>query len=64
MSAYDDLSDLERERVASEAFEALHAVFRAAHEATGWTGDLMEECWMAGLPIMKETLARLVLRTR
>jgi hypothetical protein len=63
-TAFDRLSSLERERVESEANEALYHVFNAAHNATGWCGDIMQECWQAGLPVMRETLARLILRTR
>ncbi len=62
--AYKQLSSLEKERVDSEASETLYAVFNAAHNATGWCGDLSDDCWQAGLPIMKEALAKLVLRTR
>lgn len=64
MTAFEKLSTLERERVESEARETLYRVFNAAHSAVGWSGDIMEECWGAGLPIMRETLAALVLRTR
>ena len=64
MTAYELLSNLERERVESEARDALYEVFRAAHNATGWCGDIQDECWQAGLPIMREKLARLMLRTR
>jgi len=63
-TALEQLSTLERERVETEARETLYEVFNAAHNATGWCGDVTEECWIAGLPIMKETLARLILRTR
>lgn len=64
MTEYERLSTLERERVDHEASETLYAVFNAAHNATGWCGDVMEECWKAGLPVMKETMAKLILRTR
>ena len=64
MTALEQLTDLERARVKSEASETLYAVFNAAHNATGWCGDVDSECWQAGLPIMTETLARLILRTR
>jgi hypothetical protein len=63
-SAYEQLSALERERIDHDASETLYAVFNAAHNATGWCGDIMQECWGAGLPVMKETMAKLVLRTR
>jgi hypothetical protein len=63
-AAFERLSTLERERVESEARETLYSVFNAAHSATGWCGDVMDECWQAGLPVMRETLARLILRTR
>jgi hypothetical protein len=63
-TAFDRLSSLERERVESEANETLYQVFNSAHNATGWCGDIMQECWQAGLPVMRETLARLILRTR
>lgn len=64
MSALEQLSDLERARVIHDASETLYSVFNAAHNATGWCGDVMEECWKAGLPIMQDTMAKLVLRTR
>lgn len=64
MSDFDRLSPLERERVESEAREAVYQLFNAVHCATGWCGDLDDECWYAGLPAMRETLARLILRTR
>lgn len=64
MTSYEQLSNLERERVDTEASETLQAVFTQAHCAVGWCGDVMDECWQAGLPVMKETLARLILRTR
>lgn len=64
LAAYDQLSTLERERVDHDSSETLYAAFNAAHQAVGWCGDIMEECWAAGLPIMKETMAKLVLRTR
>jgi hypothetical protein len=62
--AFERLSPLERERVNAEAAETLYAVFNAAHCATGWCGDADEECWKAGLPVMREAMARLMLRTR
>ena len=64
MAALEQLTDLERQRVKTEASETLYAVFNAAHNATGWCGDVMSECWQAGIPIMEETLARLIIRTR
>ena len=64
MSEYEKLSNLERERVDSVANDTLYAVFNAAHYATGWCGDVDEECWKAGIPIMKEALAGLMLRSR
>lgn len=64
MTSYEQLSTLERERVDTEAGETLYAVFNAAHNAVGWCGDVMQECSDAGLPVMKEALARLILRTR
>ena len=64
MSALEQLSDLERQRVQTEAYETLTAVFHAVHEATGWCGDVMEKPWEVGLPIMQETLAKLMIRTR
>ena len=60
----EQLSNLERERVKSEASDTLYEVFKAAHSATGWCGDVDDDCWRAGLPVMEEALARLVLRTR
>lgn len=64
MSEYERLSPLERERVDYDASETLYAVFNAAHNETGWCGDVMSECWKAGLPVMKEAMAKLILRTR
>lgn len=64
MTKYEQLSSLERERVDHEASEALYAAFNAAHNATGWCGDLMDECWKAGLPILREAFASIILRTR
>lgn len=63
-TAYEQLSDLERERVNHEASEALYATFNAAHNATGWCGDVDDKCWTAGIPIMREAFAKLVLRLR
>lgn len=63
-SAYEQLSTLERERVDHEAAETLQAAFDAAHSAVGWSGDIMVECWQAGLPVMKEAMAKLVLSYR
>jgi hypothetical protein len=64
MTAYEQLSTLERERIDHEASETLYAVFNAAHSAVGWCGDVDEECWKSGLPVMREALARLMLRLR
>lgn len=63
-TAYEQLSPLEKQRIDSEASDTLYAVFNAAHCVTGWCGDLEPECWTAGLPVMRETLARLILRSR
>ncbi|MBR1230180.1 hypothetical protein JQ600_35385 [Bradyrhizobium sp. AUGA SZCCT0176] len=64
MAAYDNLSTLERERVESEARSTLQQVFDAAHAATGWSLDTKDECWQAGLSVMREAMAKLILRTR
>jgi hypothetical protein len=64
MTAYEQLSGLERDRVDHEASETLYAAFNAAHNATGWCGDVDEECWKAGLPVMREAMAGLVLSFR
>lgn len=64
MTLFEQLSGLEQERVESEARETLYQVFLAAHNATGWCGDMLDECWQAGLPLMRETMAKLILRTR
>lgn len=64
MTAYEQLSELERERVHHEASEALYAAFNAAHNATGWCGDHDERCWKAGLPVLQEAFAKIMLRLR
>jgi len=64
MSDYERLSPMERERVDHDAEKALYEAFNAAHNAVGWCGDIMEECWKAGLPVLKEAFARIILRTR
>lgn len=46
-SLYDRLSPLQRQRVDSEAAKTLREVFEAAHDAVGWCGDVMDECWGA-----------------
>lgn len=63
-SSYERLSPLERERVDWESNKTLHETFAAAHSAVGWSGDVMSECWQAGLPIMKEAIADVTLRHR
>lgn len=64
MIAMEQLSDLERGRVTTEAYETLTKIFSAVHEATGWCGDIDQKPWEVGLPIMEDTLARLMIRTR
>jgi len=64
MSAYEKLSNLERERVDSEAIKAVRESFQAMHEATGWCGDLERVNWDAALPVIKEAMAVLVLSYR
>lgn len=64
MSAYEQLSPLERERVDYDAGVTLHAVFDALHAATGWCGDLTNESWLAGIPVMKEAIAKIVISYR
>jgi len=57
MSAFEELSSLDQQKVGSDAGAALEAVFKAMHEHTGWCGDIMPEYWEAAYPVLREAMA-------
>ena len=59
MTCFEQLSQLDREKVDHHASLALNAVFTAMHEQTGWCGDVMREYWDAALPAIREEMAKL-----
>lgn len=64
MSAMEQLSPLERQRVRTDAITALDQIFSAAHEATGWCGDVVTESREAAMPILEEWFAAYTLTSR
>jgi hypothetical protein len=60
MSAFEQLSPLDRQKVDHHASLALNAAFTAMHEQTGWCGDVMREYWDAALPALREEMAKMI----